>query len=153
MKTFFSTGLLGSLLPFTSLSQSNDKPKSDKEIYENYSFDFSAHTKPLAYTTIGNAVELVNKVKVNVDVADRGGAYMLDTTIDDKEFEIELEFKVWNELEEARGFMVLLTQQEMLVEEFMESHIGYRQDYEGIGVYVFRHPGKDNAWQVMTLQN
>ncbi len=109
MKTFFSTVLLGSLLPFTTLSQSNDKPKSDKEIYENYSFDFSAHTKPLAYTTIGNAVELVNKVKVNVDVADRGGAYMLDTTIDDKEFEVELEFKIWNELEDARGFMVLLT--------------------------------------------
>ncbi len=41
----------------------------------------------------------------------------------------------------------------MLAEEFTESHIGFRQDYEGIGVYVFRHPGKADAWNVMTLQN
>ena len=35
----------------------------------------------------------------------------------------------------------------------MDSEIGYRQDYEGIGVYVFRHPSKNDEWQVMTLQN
>jgi len=67
---------------------------SEKAIYENYSFDFSAHTKPLAYTTIGNALELVNKVKVNPDVANRGGAYLFDSKIQDKEFEIELEFTI-----------------------------------------------------------
>lgn len=28
-------------------------------VYENYSFDFSAHERPIAYTNIGNTLELV----------------------------------------------------------------------------------------------
>jgi|Transcript_41776 hypothetical protein len=66
----------------------------NRKIYENYSFDFSAHTRPIAYTTVGNALELTNKVKLNPAVPDRGGAYKCDGTIDDKEFEIEFEFTV-----------------------------------------------------------
>jgi len=31
--------------------------------------------------------------------------------------------------------------------------IGYRTDYEGIGVYVFRHISQINKWYVMTVQN
>ena len=49
--------------------------------------------------------------------------------------------------------MLLLTQQEMLESEFEESAIGYRQNYEGVGVYVFRHPHKENKWYAMLLQN
>ena len=41
----------------------------------------------------------------------------------------------------------------MLEDEFLESAIGYRQDYEGVGIYVFRHPAKNDQWHVMTLQN
>ena len=37
-------------------------------VYENYSFDFSAHERPIAYTNIGNTLELVSKVKVNPNV-------------------------------------------------------------------------------------
>jgi hypothetical protein len=49
--------------------------------------------------------------------------------------------------------MILLTQQEMLEHEFTGSTIGYRQNYEGVAVYVFRHPHRANRWFVMTLQN
>jgi len=38
---------------------------STKQVYENYSFDYSAHKLPIAYTTYGNAVELNHKVKLN----------------------------------------------------------------------------------------
>jgi len=124
-----------------------------KVAFENYSFDFSAHTRPIAYTTYGNALELINKVKINPPVADRGGAYTFDGKIADKDFEVDVEFTIQSELDSARGFMILLTQQEMLEHEFTESLIGYRQNYEGIAVYVFRHPHRENRWFVMTLQN
>ena len=39
----------------------------------------------------------------------------------------------------------------MLEEEFTESVLGYRQDFEGIVVYVFRHPHREDKWFVMTL--
>ena len=48
-----------------------------KQVYENYSFDYSAHKLPLAYTTYGNAVELNHKVKLNSNVTNRGGALVL----------------------------------------------------------------------------
>ena len=41
----------------------------------------------------------------------------------------------------------------MFEHEFVDSHIGYRTDYEGTAIYVFRHPHRENKWHVMTLQN
>ena len=52
-----------------------------KQVYENYSFDYSAHKLPLAYTTYGNAVELNHKVKLNSNVTNRGGALVLSRPI------------------------------------------------------------------------
>ena len=146
-----------SFLLLSISSQVSGQPRTaepevpQKEDYVNYSFDFSAHTRPIAYVTHGNALELNNKVKVNPAVANRGGAYVFDSTISDKDFEIEVEFTIQSPLDQARGFMLLLTQQEMLEQEFEESTIGYRQNYEGAGVYVFRHPHKDNKWYAMLL--
>ena len=74
---------------------------------------------------MGNALEHTNKVKVCPAVPDRGGAYSLDAEIKDKEFEVDLEFTIQSELDEARGFMVLLTHQPMREEEMTDSHIGY----------------------------
>ena len=64
-------------------SMAQTEQDTGKEVYEHYSFDFSAHERPIAYSTIGNALELVNKVKVNPAVADRGGAYLFDAHIKD----------------------------------------------------------------------
>ena len=65
-----------------------------KVAYDNYSFDFSAHTRQIAYTTAGNALELLNKVKVNPAVPDRTGAYILDVKMTDKDFVVDVEFTV-----------------------------------------------------------
>ena len=35
----------------------------------------------------------------------------------------------------------------------MESDLGYRQNYEGTALYIFRHPHRENKWFAMTLQN
>ena len=137
------------LVLFQLVSAQGSQPKVP---YENYSFDFSAHTRPLAYTTFGNTLELYNKVKLNPGVSDRGGAYVLDQKIDDKDFEVDLEFTVHGILSKTRGFMLILQQQEFLEEDFMISNLGYKQDYEGIGVYIFRQP-ENNKWYAMTLQN
>ena len=70
------------MLAAPSLAQT-EQQETPKAVYEHYSFDFSAHERPIAYSTIGNALELVNKVKVNPAVADRGGAYLFDSHIKD----------------------------------------------------------------------
>jgi hypothetical protein len=33
------------------------KPPPPKKFYDNYSFDYSAHKLPIAYTAMGNTVE------------------------------------------------------------------------------------------------
>lgn len=53
---------------------------------------------------------------------------------------MQVEYTINGDLRTGRGFMILLTQHEMLEQDFLDSEIGYRQDYEGVSVYVFRHP-------------
>lgn len=104
-----SVSLISLLGSASGQTRGSEPEVPQKEDYVNYSFDFSAHTRPIAYVTYGNALELVNKVKVNPDVANRGGAYVFDSTISDKDFEIEIEFSIQSPLDQARGFMILLT--------------------------------------------
>ena len=130
--------------------QSQDKNK-EKLAYDNYSFDFSAKKRPIAYQSMGNAVELQSKIKLNPKVAEAGGAYALMTKILQKEVEFDIEFTIQSELFRARGFTALFTQNELYTEDFAQP-LGYRQDYEGVGVYVFRNPTRENKWFVMTLQ-
>jgi hypothetical protein len=59
-----------------------------KNLYENYSFDYSAHKTPLAYSSYGNAIELTRKVKLSSKVMHKGGAYVLNRPITFPEFEI-----------------------------------------------------------------
>jgi hypothetical protein len=59
---------------------------------------------PLAYSTYGNAVELHHKVKLNSVIEDRGGALVLDLPILMPEFELQMEFTLKSDPEEAYGF-------------------------------------------------
>lgn len=63
MKTLLFFAIVGTTIP--------------KKVYENYSFDYSAHKLPLAYTTFGNAIELNHKVKLTSKIMNRGGALVL----------------------------------------------------------------------------
>ena len=49
---------------------------------ENYSFDFSASSRPLAWIARGNAVELQSKVKLNPFVPGKWGGYVFDGVFD-----------------------------------------------------------------------
>ena len=65
--------------------------------------------------------------------------------------EFDIEFTIQSELAKSRGFMVYFLQNEIDEDDFIKSDIGYRQDYEGIGIYVFRNPVRENKWYAMTL--
>ena len=105
------TLLLTSALLFANVAQGQTR-QVDRKVYENYSFDFSAHKRPIAYTTYGNALELNSKVKLNPAVDNRYGAYVFDGKLKDEVFEIEMEFTVASELNRSRGFMMILSQNE-----------------------------------------
>ena len=100
MKVSFVKSLLAAVIGLGlqgAFAAKDDPPP--KVAYENYSFDFSAHTRPIAYTTFGNTLELTNKVKLNPMVAERAGAYKFDTKLTDKDFEVDLEFTVRNDID------------------------------------------------------
>lgn len=59
-----------------------------RQLYENYSFDYSAHKTPIAYSSYGNAIELTRKVKLSSKVQHKGGAYVLNRPITFSEFEV-----------------------------------------------------------------
>jgi hypothetical protein len=158
--TFFA---LASLLLTQPTAQTHSRSSSiaqaktlQKIPYDNYSFDYSAHEVPIAYTSVDNTVELHHKVKLNPIVPMRGGGYILDNPLERQifeEFEIEVEFTVNSDPSTARGFALLFNRNSIKPKEFTSSMIGYRTDYEGIGVYVFRHISQVNKWYVMTVQN
>ena len=77
---------------------------------------------------------------------------MLNAGIGSKSVEFDIDFTINSELARSRGFMALMTQNELEPEDFANSDVGYRSDYEGIGVYVFRNPIRENRWFVMALQ-
>ena len=50
-----------------------------------------------------------------------------------------MEFTINSDLTRARGFTAVLSQNRISTEDFAQGATGFRDDYEGIGVYVFRH--------------
>jgi hypothetical protein len=113
-----------------------------KTLYPNYSFDYSAHEVPIAYTSIDNAVELHSKVKLNTLVPMKGGGYLLDVPLEQRifeEFEMDIEFTINSEIENARHLMIFFSRNEPSPKDFTASQIGYKTDYEGVGIYLFRH--------------
>ena len=76
----------------------------------------------------------------------------MNAEVASKSVEFDIEFTINSDLNKSRGFMALMTQNTLEPEDFENSDVGYRSDYEGIGVYVFRNPIRENKWFVMALQ-
>jgi hypothetical protein len=127
-----------------------------KTVYPNFSFDYSSHDVPIAYTALDNAVELHSKVKLNTVVPMKGGGYLLDVPLDQtifEEFEMDIEFTINSDIENSRHLMIFFSRNEPNPKDFTASQIGYKTDYEGIGIYLFRHMAQENKWYLMTVQN
>ena len=120
--------------------------EQEKYYLDNYSFDFSSGMRPLSWIARGNAVELMSKVKLNPSVEDKWGGYVFDGVFDQDKFEIEVEFVVNSELKDSRGLVAILSQNAISNEDFEGAPTGFRDDYEGIGIYVYRHPVRSEQW-------
>lgn len=124
--------------------------------YPNYSFDYDNHVVPIAYTSAENAVELFNKVKLNPRVLMKGGGYHLDVPLDQtvfEEFETNIEFTINSDPATSRHLMVFFSRQEPVAKDFFAYQLGYKTDFEGVGVFLFRHMSQENKWYLMTMQN
>jgi len=124
--------------------------------YPNYSFDYSKHVVPIAYSSAENTVELFNKVKLNPRVPMKGGGYYLDVPLDQtvfEEFEVDIEFTINSEIELSRHIMLFFSRNEPNPKDFFTYQLGYKTDYEGVGIFLFRHMSQDNKWYLMTMQN
>lgn len=113
---------------------------------ENYSFDMAAHKLPIAYSTHGAAIQLHDKFVLLPDIKGRQGAIVMKKPIvSDLKFEIDLEFKLTTPPSQSHGMaMFLLDQPPTFPDEFHEI-AGYRLDYKGLGVFLYRSE-KQNKW-------
>lgn len=79
---------------------------------------------PIAYTSIDNAVELHSKVKLNTLVPMKGGGYLLDVPLEQRifeEFEMDIEFTINSEIENARHLMIFFSRNEPTPKDFTAS--------------------------------
>ena len=119
-----------------------DRPQN----IDMYSFDFSAHQLPLAYNTYGSSVQLHSKYKLIPDVKNRYGAIVLNKYIQsDRKYEIDVEFQLKSPDVKSHGFAIFLTGQEPSFPEEFHPSFGYRPDYKGLGVFLYRSE-KKNKW-------
>ena len=119
---------------------------------ENYSFDFSAHNLPKAYEYFGASVQLHHKVKLIPDVKDRYGAVVLKKRIlSDNKFQIDVEFKMNSDEDKSHGFEIMLTQTPANFPEEFHPDFGYKPDYKGLGVFLYRSE-KRGKWVSKTIQ-
>ena len=91
-------------------------------------------------------------MKLNSEVENRYGSIIMDKPIRQNIFEVQVDFKINSDPDASRGFQAIFTNNEMFEEEFAESQFGYRSDFEGFAVHVFRSSTRQNKWYVMTLQ-
>jgi hypothetical protein len=61
-----------------------------------------------------------------------------------------VEYTINTPSDTSRGALIIVQDSEFIVGDFENSHFGYRSDFKGIGVYIFRSIPK-KKWFVMTL--
>jgi len=66
---------------------------------------------------------------------------------------MEMEFSINCETKTARHMMIFFNHNEPQTKEFADSPLGYVTDYEGVGIFLFRHLSSETKWYVMTVQN
>lgn len=98
-----------------------------------------AHKLPIAYQTYGASIQLHDKYVLLPDVAGRQGAIVMKQPImSDLKFEIDVEFTMTSSADKSHGFgMFLLDQPPIFPDEF-HPIAGYRLDYKGLGVFLYR---------------
>jgi len=47
--------------------------------------------------------------------------------------------------------MIFFSRNEPNPKDFTASYVGYKTDFEGVGIYLFRHMAQENKWYLMTV--
>ena len=94
---------------------------------------------PKAYEYYGASVQIHHKVKLIPDVKDRFGAIVLKKRLEsDNKFEIDVEFKFNSDESTSHGFELMFTSTPVSFPEDFHSDFGYKPDYKGLGVFLYR---------------
>jgi len=139
------------LLSFAAAALQDKSLRKAPQVLENYSFDFSAHKTPLAFDTYGAAVQLHNRYKLIPDIKDRQGAIVLNKRImSDRKYEVDVEFTMKSDEMRSHGLAVMLLGEEPKLPEEFDPAFGYRTDFKGLGVFLYRSEAK-KTWHVVAV--
>jgi hypothetical protein len=123
---------------------------------EPFSFDITKFEYPLEWKKLGTTVALKKTIKVLPKVKDRYGGLFLDQPVETNSFEVMYKMDVLNEentvykkvdghtVDDIEGFAIWYLTHEP-GENDMRPEFGYRSDFNGLGVFVFKHEGK---WRI-----
>ena len=144
MKSLLKFITIGLLFGATTPAQAQENPDGHKlldkpQYLENYSFDFSKHHLPLAYDTYGASVQLLHKYKLIPDIKDRYGAIVLNKRLQsDRAVEVDVEFMFKSDENLSHGFSIFFLANEPRFPMDFDDVVGYRSDFKGLGVFLYR---------------
>ena len=93
----------------------------------------------MAYSTYGASVQLHKKYKLIPDVKNRFGAIVLNKRIQsDRKMELDVEFTFRSPEDRSHGFSIFLLGDEPRFPDEFDSLFGYRSDYKGLGIFLYR---------------
>lgn len=116
---------------------------------EPFSFDISKFEYPLEFDKVGATVALRDTIKLLPKVADRHGGLMLTQPIETDFFELVYSIDVkndkntiydstWGAVDDIEGFALWYLRDPPTANDYSVG-FGYRHDYNGLGIYVFKH--------------
>lgn len=98
-------------------------------------------------------MQLHSKYKLIPDVKDRWGAIVLNKRIEsDRKYEIDVEFTMQSNPYKSHGFGIMLLGEEPNFPADSDPVFGFRRDYKGLGVFVYRSE-KRGKWYIVAMQN
>jgi hypothetical protein len=133
---------------------------------EPFSFDLRKFEYPLEYHKWGTAVALRKTIKLLPKVENRYGGLWLSQPVETNMFEMAYRVIVSNsmntaarkgridegllqQIDDIEGFALWYLNHEPR-ETDMRAAFGFKADYNGVGVYMFKHRGN---WRMMSIYN
>lgn len=128
---------------------------------EPFSFDITKFEYPLEWKKMGTTVALKETIKLLPKVSDRYGGLFLEQPVETNSFEVVYKLEIDNDkntiynkvdghtVDDIEGLAMWYLTHEP-VETDMRPEFGYRSDFNGLGVFLFKHEKK---WRMMSILN
>ena len=129
---------------------------------EPFSFDVQKFEYPLEFDKVGTTVALRDTIKLIPKVEDRYGGLYMSQPIETDAFEMTYSIDLKNDrntiytktekgidIDDIEGFALWYLNDKPTYKDY-GTGFGFRSDYNGLGVYVFKHLKK---WRVIGIYN